>query len=359
MKRIFIVSLVAFLSLGVVSCKKDKSEDTNGIPSDLGTFAEGIYKPTNKIVSVKEGSTNVQTWSWGSSKLSSITDLTNNLTYSFNYSGDMIGSVIINGSDQTQKIIYTYGGSLLTKVEIINGTRTDVTMNVTHNANDQISSVDLLLSNDYLVSLAKSMLGMKSALQHVVGANAAEAIVETAKLISVAKIDNPKYSISNKTFSINYVWDGNNLIRETLTGNVSATASLVNVADAFNMGSISSIINLIGGDEEFPLSCTVNRTTNYTYDNKHNPLYCCWAQGISADNLSVNNLISAVSTGAAEASITITVPESIPMVGGMTYPFNRNIDLGGNTNYTYTYNKKDLPDTYTVDGKTYTYTYSN
>lgn len=349
MKKLFLMVVVALLAVAATSCKKDK----DGGMSSMGTFAEGIYKPDFRILSVKEGQYPVRTFSWGSSKLASITTDEGHV-YQFNYSGDMLGNVTISGANQ--QINYTYGGSMLTKVEIVNGTRKDVVMNINHNANDQISSVNLELSDAFLIALATQyMFGTKD-LARMIGPKAFGALVEASRAMQ-RKGNDAKYNISNKQFTITYTWNGANLVTENISGNVTATATISDVSDALNMGAIASIINMIGSDTEFPLSATINITTNYTYDNMNNPEYCLWADGISASNLSQNNILSSVTTGGADVTFTVVVPEGIPMVGGMEYPMSRNIDMGGQSVISYTYNKKNLPETYAVDGKTYTYIY--
>ncbi|MCF0211926.1 MAG: hypothetical protein HUK17_03410 [Bacteroidales bacterium] len=350
MKKLHLIALVALLSLAATSCKKDID--------DLGTFSEGIYQPSFRIASIQQNGSPLETWNWGSAKLSSISLPQEGATLAFSYNGDQIGSVVITkpGTDM-QTISYSYGGSKLTKVEVVNGTRTDISMQINHNADDKISNVRLDFSDQYLVDLAFGMLGSLKTLGSLIGDQNARSIAQAAK--SLCPKSNPeKYSISNKSFTMTYVWnDDDDLTQTVLSGNVTATATLADVGNFIDLGALQSILSMIGSDIEFPLSVTVNQTTNYTYDDKNNPFYCLYRNTIDASNLSKHNLLNAVASGAADMSLTLTIPSDIPIMGGMTYPLNRAIDLSGSDTYTYTYNKKNLPETYTLNGSSFSIIY--
>jgi len=348
MKRI-IIALAALMTLSLSSCKKDID--------DLGTFDEGIYQPKFRIEAILQGSTTVEGWSWGSSKLNSITDNVEGTTYTFSYSGDQVGSVDITNQSNNQTVNFTYGGSKLTKIEVVNGNRTDIVMTINHNADDLISTINIDFSDAYLVDLAMNMLGSTKTLAYLVGEESAHTIQSVAQQVVRKKDNGAKYSVANKHFSLNYTWSDGNLTKMVLTGNVTATATLGDISEFIDLGALQNYINLIGSNTEFPLSVTVNQTTLCTYDEKNNPFFCLYRSGIDPQNLSKHNLLTQKATGAAEMTLNVTVPSSIPLIGGMEYPVNRSFDMSSNHNYTYTYNKKKLPETYSLDGVAYTINY--
>ena len=348
MKKLQIALIAIICTLSVASCGKVK-----------GNLGEGIYQPNIKISKIYTGSNNLaQSWDWGTSKLSSIQDIENGINYSFSYAGDMLGNVTMDYTDDTpsQSIFYSYGGTMLTQVEIVEGTQTMVKMFVNHDADDHISTINLDISNDYLIRMAKQLLFQKSALSHVISSNAFNAMAAINE-ISISK-KAPKYDVSNKHFTITYTWNGDNISSEVTSGNVSATATINDISSAFDLGSVSSLLQYFGSDTEYPLSCTVSSKTEYLYDDAKNPLQYCWANGIDATNLSRNNVTKATTTGSADATFTLIVPESIPLIGGMSYDVPRNIDLGETQEYTYKYNKKNYPESYTNNGVTHTYEYT-
>lgn len=354
MKRLTTLAIL-LASIGLFSaCNKDN-----------GNLGEGLFQPKHKIEKITKGSTPAQTWSWGTSKLASINDTENGVDYSFAYSGDLLSNVTLTYTDGTtpQNIYYTYQGSLLSGIEIVQGTHTLATMQVMHNADDHISSINIDLSDYYLVQLAKEMMGLgkksSQALRQVISPSAADAIVAMSDLMVRSHKSNAKYTISNKHFDLTYNWVEDNITRETLSGNVGATATIADVADAFDFGAYSSIITSMLGDQEWPLDCTVSSVTNYSYDNRTNPYQYCWNDGVSPKNLSANNILNSTTEGSADGTITLVLPESIPIIGGMTYPYIQKNDLGASHAYTYSYNKKKVPSTITIDGTSYDVSYTN
>lgn len=348
MKRLLILSLSILGLLTIVSCTKEVE----------GTLSEGIFQPKYKIQKITEGSNIISSWTWGTSKLASISDKENHCEMTFNYSGDMLGSVLFtyDNGNEDESIYYTYGGTLLTKVELVKGTTTMVTMIVNHNANDQISNINLEMSDSYLIALAMQQLGMGGkAITHLISPSAIDAITTLAKALPSKK---GKYSIENKHFSITYTWENDNLVKEVLSGNITAEASLTDLGSAINMGPyLDMILNYINLDQEFPLSCTVHRETNYSYDDNPNPLLFFWGNGIDAQNLSRNNITNSIATGAADVTIVITIPDGIPLLGGTDYPYKQSFDLSGKTSYNYQYNNKHYPVSVTTDGHSYKYNY--
>lgn len=357
-KTVIIIAVI--LSAVMFSCgKEDRVVHNNGGNVNVGeegTLGEGIYKPSHRIIAVVQGTDTLQNWTWGTSKLASVSDVQNDETREFDYTGDMLGNVTVTSGEEVQTIQYTYGGSLVTKMEVVNGSQVDVTMNIHHDADDKISTIGLVISDDYAIQMALGRVNFKSILGRLIGRNAFEGIAEMLAL-SVSDRD-AKMTVENKYFSIAYEWDGANIVRETLTGNLTATAALSDVADAFNFSSISSFLSYFGNNEH-PLESTIERVTTYTYDAKRNPLWYYWGDGIGAQNLSRNNILTATTTGSVESTITVTLPDNIPMLGGTTRDFNRSTDLSGEESHTYIYNAYDLPASVTTDGTTRTYVYSD
>ena len=350
MKKLFFLTL-SFLGLLSVlsSCSKEVE----------GNMAEGLYQPKYKIQEITENSKTLSAWTWGTSKLASISDIENHCEMTFNYTGDLLGSVLFNYNDgsEDESIYYTYGGSLLTKVEIVRGSTTLVILNVNHNASDEISNINIEISDAYLVEFAIQQMGMGGkAITHLLSPSAIEAITEIAKKFPSK---NGKYSIGNKHFSIAYTWNDGNLIKEVLSGNVTAETSLSDIGSILDLGPyFDMILNYINLEQDFPLSCTIHRETNYSYDENPNPLLYFWGNGIDAKNLSKNNMLNSIATGSIDATIVIAIPDEVPLLGGTDYPYKQSFDLSGKTSFDYKYNNKHYPTTITSEGHTITYNYS-
>ena len=180
MRKTMILMTVA-LSAVLFSCGKDKTNAHNGggaSNGDEGTVAEGIYNPQHRIGAVTQAGDTLQVWSWGTSKLASISDMKNEESREFSYAGDMLGGVTVTHDEDIQTIQYTYGGSLVTKMEVVNGSQVDITMNILHNANDQIATIDLVISDDYAIQMAVGRVNFKSVLGRIVGRSAFEGMAE-------------------------------------------------------------------------------------------------------------------------------------------------------------------------------------
>ncbi|MBQ2508693.1 MAG: hypothetical protein II532_02875 [Bacteroidales bacterium] len=352
MKR-FVISILALLIVaGLSSCTKEPS----------GTFDEGVFQPKYKISTIKLNNANFQTWNWASSKLSGINDITNNATYSFSYTGNQLTNTQIAYADgSSQNIQYTYSGDYLTRVEVYNGSRADISMTVNHNASDKISTVNIDVSDAFLIEAGLSVMNgtfsfKMGAARYLLSETAFESLMTMAQLYAVASKNNAKYSIDNKHFSITYTWNGDNVATEAFAGNVNASVTVDDISQVIGSSSpmISAILNYLDADAEYPLDINVERTTNYTYDDKGNPYWYCWTSGFDAQNLSKNNILTDNATGAGTGNITVT----LPIVGTSTYPI-QNVDLSHSLSYTYSYNKKKYPTQITIStGEVYELEYT-
>lgn len=308
MKKNIILLPLLFLLTIVVSCQKD--------PSGNGNSSEGLFQPQKRIESLTGGIN--QTWNWGTSKLASIHDNSSNVDYSFNYTGDLLGNVNISGNGVSQTMHFTYGGSLLSQMDLSENNKTQYTRNILHDANDNMTGYTLIPSDEYLAKIAmENTLGSFGNL--------------------------PDFEVTNKQFDVTYNWTGDNITQETIKGNVSIIMSLSEVAGIF--GIPSYILSALGLEGEYPISVTVNATTNYTYDQNINPFYCFYGLGMEVKNLSKNNIIRAERTGGAKAEITLDVP----VLGTITYPYN--IKLDKTDTYSYNYDKKGFPTSFTHNGE--------
>lgn len=369
--------MAALLTVGAVSCRKDKDEDQQPSAAnyDYGTFAEGVYQPTYHISAVREDGTTVQVWSWATANLESVTDLRSACNHTFYYANDRLSKV--TASTGPHNIFYYYSGSKLSKVEFVNTATqvVDMTMNISRTANEKISLINLEMSDDFMISTALSLIGVskeQNPMSRILGEATFKQVVAMAQLMPRSK-NGSKFNIDNYHFEIEYVWDGSNVKKEILTGTGSATGTLAEWAGVMGSNSaLSSFMAMaaayISDTTVYPAGVTINSTISYTYDDNRNPTYCLWMDGIDAANLSINNMTEAHTAGTAAASVTVTVPSTIPQpyyslivaaLGGTTAPVTRNIDLSDDVTYQYTYNDHRLPSTVTVNGVTRSYVYEN
>ena len=358
MKRYWQIMMTVAVLGGVLftSCKeKDKpepQEPTEETATDTKYdehLSEGVFQPAYRIANLYHDDAIYQTWEWGTSKLASVEDAEEMCTYEFSYSGDQVSAITVTYEDgKMESLNFGYNG-LLTRVEIAEGNMTTVVMGVSHNANDQVTNVSLDYSDDYIIDMATSQLLGKSVMSHVLSRSAMNGIVEMSKMLNERNAKNgAKYTVTNKHFALVYTWNGDNLVREELSGNFSAMATINDVANIFNLGQLAAVASYFANDS-YPMSYTVESRTDYTFDGKVNPTRYYWGKGIAPSNLSKNNVLTATTEGRVEMAVTVTLPDSLNSMVRMAI-----LSLwDGNTQHTYT-REKDLS-----DSETHTYKYNS
>ncbi len=314
-----------------------------------GLFEEGTHQPEHKVATVKENGGLAQSWEWGEKKLSTITDQKANCTYTFSYTGDKLANTVVSYRDgSTESIFYTYENGALSKVQLVNGTRVDMEFMVSHNANDKFSTVNINISDIYFFEMAMAALNGNIMIKSqgarlLLGDDMFDNLAKVAAATPQSKMQGGKYSIENKHFQLTYVWEGDNVKEEVLSGNVTATATLSDMGQFIDLGPLQFVLDYLDMNIEYPISVTVNRKVNYTYDEKFNPYWYCWIAGFDARSLSRNNMVTDVAVGSGEGTVTVSLPNEVPMLGGMEYPITRTVDMSHNYSYNYEYNKKKYP----------------
>lgn len=327
MKKIVIMLCAVALVAGAVSCKKEKIDP-------VPVYTEGIYHPLMQIATVSENGTLTQEWNWVGDNLDKITTPNGGAT-TYNYSGDYISKVSITG-DQMEELRYYYdANNMFTKCEIFYNGMQAVTMNFTHNAAGKISGAEILIDDNFLLSLAGNLLGGGSLFERLVGRQAAESMIIMAKL-QYAK--NPKFSVGNKDFGMTLEWNGKNLSNQIINGTASVVLDTndLNLLQMFieipeqYLPMIQMVMALQGG---LPITLSLNDTITCTYDTNYNPFFCNWGEIFSHRNLSLNNALTMSNTG--------TVAISASLLGQTMDLYN--YPLNNYTEYQYQYNDNRYP----------------
>ena len=336
MKKIFATLCVLALIAGASSCKKDETEQTPGSSSNSSTqtenidypeYHEGQYIPIMKISTVTEGSTLTEEWTWIGDKLDYITthgDSEGEIR--FTYDGDYITSVT-NGPQQEMR--YSYADGKITTIAVNDGNTTMVEATLLRNNSGKISGATLDVDDEYLRDMISAMTGFGSK----DGADS-------------------KFDITSNTITLAYEWNNQNITTQRL--NVSVDIKLTQ--EEYN--SLKEVLPipeqyqsiadaLVATQGGLPLRLKMNDTTTYTYDNRINPHYCFWGTMISAEVLSLNNVLTETTTGTVNVAALLMGME-IPLLSNPTPDY---------TEYEYEYNSKYYP-TKVISGETETsYTY--
>ena len=108
-------------------------------------------------------------------------------------------------------------------------------MNLTHNAAGKLSGAEVLVDDNFLLSLASGLLGGGSLFEQLVGRKTAESMIMMTKL-QYAK--NPKFTMGSKEFAMTLNWDGENLSSQVISGNASV------ILDTNDLNMISMFIDI-------------------------------------------------------------------------------------------------------------------
>ena len=343
MKKVFVSLLAVTVMACTVSCKKEP------IPDPVPVYEEGIYHPCQKLATVTENGVLSEEWNWSKDNLNSITMTESGTSTVYNYSGDFITKVV-SARDYGEEIRYTYTGNQISGCEIYYEGSQAVTMTMQHNAEGKLSGADIVIDDNFLLSLAGNLLGGGSAFERLVGRSTAESMILMAQLCN--RPSAPKFEISNKTFSMNMHWTGENLTQQVINGLVTISVStedidfiqqFINIPDEY-LSLIQMAMLLTGG--QLPLNLTLTDTVISTYDDKYNPMFCNWGEIFSPQNLSLNNVLTTAHNSAMKVSVAL--------MGQVTDLLNQ--PQNSEQSFSYEYNNKNYPTKVISDGeKLYTY----
>jgi len=287
------------------SCKKE-NVTPEGDGFKVPVYTEGVYHPTMKIATVSEGGVVTQEWNWVGDNLDKIQEVAGGAT-TYNYSGNYISKVSITG-DQTEELRYYYDeNNKFSKCEIYYDGAPAVTMNFAHNAAGKLGSANVIIEDNFLLTLASGLLGGGSLFEKVVGRPVAESMIMMARM---QHAKNPKFSVGNKEFGVTFEWNGENLSKQILNGNASVVLDTNDLAMIQQFVDIPedylSMIQLamaFGGG--LPITLTFNDTISSTFDNNYNPMFCNWGTLISPETMSLNNVLTMSTKGAVSVSASL------------------------------------------------------
>ena len=361
MKKILATLWVLALIVGASSCKKEFPEPEPGttpstdttVPPSMDSVAypvyhEGQYSPDMKVISITENGTVSEEWTWDGDKLDHITYNGNQSGIArFHYEGDYITSV--KGGAGQQELYYTYVEDKMTRIEVVEGDSLMMQANLSHSSNGKINGATLLVSDDYLRAIISVMTGL--------GKNAGQPshaslrrVARTAK--TVAKGNDPKFDITGNTISMAYTWKGENVASEILNASIDIKLTQEEYESLRDMLSLSDQYRMIAdmvvaSQGGLPLRITMKDTVTYTYDNRINPMFCFWGTMISADILSVSNILTATTTGSYSVAAVIMGQE----VSLLNNP------MDDYEEFSYEYNSKYYPTKKTGGENTTEYSY--
>lgn len=346
MKKLFVSLLALTVLASVSSCKKEKDpQEEPRVP----VYKEGVYNPLMKIVSMTKNGDPDQDWTWQGDKLDHITWIGGE-EKTYTYTDGYISKVVSNQS-LGEELRYTYADGRMTKCEVYYSGALALEINLQHNEGGKISGGDITIDDNFLMTLAGQLLGGGSVFEKLLGTPTATAMVRMAQ---IAKADGEKLSITNKTFTSAFVWNGENVEKQILQGSfvLNITAEDLELVQQFidipeqYLSLIQMAMMVAGGS--LPLQVGVADTISATYDNMYNPMFCNWGDLLSPQTLSQANVLT------LDNNVAITL--SIAAMGQTQELFRRPFNTS--ESFTYEYNDGKYP-TKAIGTDEITYTYMN
>lgn len=332
--------MCAVAALALTACHKEPAQPNGGQDIQIPT-GEGIYNPGMHITGVVNDYQTAETWIWQDGKLQSINQDDNCGGYTpineFEYNGWRMSQMTMYG-DLPGTVSYAYTGDKLSGFSITSGGMPVATAEVLHTG-DQITHLDLEI-NDEMLQMALSMLGEGGFPLPFKGGK-----------------EGGKLSLTSTEFYADLIWDGDNVSRMELAGQVVMGVTVEEIQQYLPldsiMGSMVSLLGYLTAGQELPLTITINDTTILEYDNHANPL-----QGLlgrfDPSILSANNVTMLENRVSAVATLTI----SLPFIGSHDFSYPLPISRNTALFFTYTYNAAGYPATVEdSDGGTKIYTY--
>lgn len=326
-------------ALCLTACHKDPQPNPDDQPEQIPT-GDGVYNPGRHITSIASNNGATETWLWENKKLMSITETDEDgysSVSSFGYDGWRLTRATLTG-DIAGTATYTYSGDKMTNFSVSSGGMQVATADVVHTG-DKVTHLDLNL-NEEMLQMLISMMGDGGFPFPFKGGKSGN-----------------KLSLSSTDFDADLIWEGDNVSRMVLSGQVVMGVTVDELRQFLPldsiMGSMASLLTYITAGQELPLTININDTTDLDYDSHTNPLQGFLGK-LDPSILSANNVTSVENYGIMSAVLTITIPYlgshdinyDIPLGDGMTQTF------------TYTYDAAGYP-TAVVDNdgvmKTYTY----
>ena len=340
MKKL-LLALCAVMMFSLSACKKDNVEPEN--PSGSGNggsnhqteipTGEGVFNPAQRIVGISIDGEESEEWEWANDVLTAImtADGGNMIeTSSFEYDNYRVSRMFTRFQGMPLEVEYTYTGDKLASVMATSGSMEILSIVFGHNATGKVSNMTMSV-NEYVLAMLSQLIG-----------NEFPNIFGKGPLATMER----KLNIQSTSFSADMDWQGENVTRFILNGEIGVEATLAEIRQMVNidslLGTYASFLSVIPDSTVIPMTIVVCDTNEFTYDSQHNPFYGFLGR-IDPTVFSANNVTA--STTGLSAVLTATLN-----LGFMTLPLSFPLPLpveAAPQSFTYTYDAAGFPVTAT------------
>lgn len=342
MKKL-LFSLMAVSALFMTACHKDpvQPSDGGGNQEEQIPTGDGVYNPGRHISTlVYDDNRAPEIWLWEDSKLVSINedDYCGGYTpvSTFTYNGWRLAQTVTTG-DMPATVRYTYSGDKLSSLNILSGGMQMAMADVQHTG-DKITHIDIDIDDTFL----QMIIGMINNGGFNFGDLFGKQLGASMGRMVDAATQGGKFSVSSTAFAADLEWNGDNVSRMVVTGQVVMGVTVEELQQVLPldsvMGAMASLLAYISDGQELPLTVIINDTTDLLYDSHTNPMQGFLGK-IDPSILSANNVTQLYNRGMMDADLTI----SIPYLGDRHIPYSMPLGDGIVQHFVYTYNAAGYP----------------
>lgn len=329
----------------MVSCGKDDPTPNQSAGGNGGgntpqvITGDGVYNPSAQILfSRDELNGYSHQWVWTDGKLVSIAEdgqygAQAREVVHFNYSNGRVSSIIFSDEQLNGTLSLVYANEYIQSFSLVYNGMTVVNASVEHNSANKVSHVSATADASFIENLMQFL-----------GNGFGDTIL--SEMLLSSSTHQSKMSFNSLTFDIDFVWNGNNVDYSVLSAEceigftLSELSELVDLSSYLGSSDAVSLLMLMYGDTEIPITIGICDTVEYTYDNHTNPLQGLMSQ-MTIATLSANNTTEEYSHGSVIFSAQNPLTSS-------PISFDRPVPES-TTTYTIQYNGNGLPIAVTDD----------
>jgi len=329
MKRLFLPVAAALLMLAA-ACSTDSF--VLPIVEEDETLKDELYAPDVLIDQVALGVADKEQWHWDGKSLQRI-DMTGDRqgTVSFKYDDNGRVRKVTNTTDGERVINYTYADGKMRRYTVTVDGDQQASVLVTRNGEGRIGGADITFSGRYVLDMIERFRNGDNSLIAALPAGQPAPEQPTAK--------------DNQNFHLTLNWHDGNVASEVLSGIVQLEIDPQRVVEDLTLlpDELRAMVYLyLSTHNQLPVKISFNNIVTYTFDDNKNPYHGYLGDGITARNLSKNNILTARTNGNSRVMLTL---------------FGRDITLSNRqvekeVSLTYLYNNQGYPVQIAGDGLT-------
>ena len=310
------------------------------------TLKDELYTPEVRIDRVEKGIDRVEQWQWEEKRLTGIA-LTGETegSVAFQYSDDRVEKVTTCTGEGERVLYYTYADGKVKRYTVTVDGNQEGSVAINRNGEGRIGGADIYFSGRYVLGLVDRFRNGEGTLVAARPAYrpAMEQMASTLEGMNFSEEEtDPK---GEENFRLVFNWYEGNVASEVMSGAVRLEIDPEGIVEDLTLlpESIRQMVYVyLLSHNELPVKLTFSNIVTYTYDQMENPYHGYLGDGLAAQNLSKNNILT------ARANVNIRV--DLILFGREITLINRQVEQDVERDYLY--NARNYPVQIAGDGLT-------